>query len=310
MKRSSMDRREFIKLSAECVAFTAFGMSLPGLLPKARAGQYPDVVTASGDPGPAAKAAVEALGGMGRFVKKGQKVVLKPNMSFPNPPEAATTTHPAVTRQLVEMCREAGASSIMVLDNPLRKAELCVERSGIKKACEGLPDVQVEGLENSRFFQEVKVPEGKRLTSTMVMKAVLDADVLISAPVAKSHSATGVSLAMKGMMGLIYNRTEMHMMDLDSAIVDLCTLLRPALTVIDASRVLSDNGPGGPGKVIALKKIVASADMVAADAMAVELGTWYGKRFKARQVKHIKLAHERGLGNLDLSEQTIKEVTA
>jgi uncharacterized protein (DUF362 family) len=169
----------------------------------------------------------------------------------------------------------------------------------------------VESITQADLFREVKVPKGKALTSTMVMKQALEADVLIAAPVAKSHSASGVSLALKGMMGLIYDRKTFHMdLDLNTAVVDLCTVLVPKLTVIDATRVLSDGGPGGPGKVIPLNKIVASADMVAADAMAVELGTWYGRRFKASQVKHIKEAHERGLGNMDTAAQVVKEVTA
>jgi uncharacterized protein (DUF362 family) len=114
---------------------------------------------------------------------------------------------------------------------------------------------------------------------------------------------------MKGMMGLIYDRRSLHLdMDLNTAIVDLCTVLKPHLTVVDASRVLSSGGPGGPGKVIALETIIVSTDMVAADAMAVERGTWYGRKFKARQVKHIRMAHERGLGRMDVGLQTLKEV--
>ncbi|MCJ7593502.1 MAG: DUF362 domain-containing protein, partial [Desulfobacterales bacterium] len=268
-----------------------------------------DIVVAHGAPGPAARAALKVLGGMERFVRPGDKVVIKPNMSFPNPPDWATTTHPEVIRALTEMCIKAGAGSVLVLDNPLRNAELCVERSGLKTACGDLPQAQVEGITNRRFFEEVAVPGGKELKAAMIMKAVLESDVLIAAPVAKSHSATGVSLAMKGMMGLIYNRMEFHLnLDLDTAIVDLCTVLKPKLTVIDASRLLSEGGPGGPGKVISLNRVIASTDMVAADAMAVEQGTWYGRKFKAQQVKHIRMAHQRGLGNMEVKSQNVKEV--
>lgn len=116
---------------------------------------------------------------------------------------------------------------------------------------------------------------------------------------------------MKGMMGLIHDRIAFHIdMDLDEAVVDLCTILRPKLTVIDASRLLSEGGPGGPGKVIPLNKVIASTDMVAADAMAVEQGTWYGRKFSAKQVKHLRMAHQRGLGNMEVKSQIVKEVTA
>jgi uncharacterized protein (DUF362 family) len=247
---------------------------------------------------------------MGCFVVRGARVVIKPNMSFAKGPEEAANTHPDVVRELAVMCREAGASSVIVLDNPLQSVEMCLERSRLKEVCENVAGTGVEASTRKRDFDEVPVPHGKALKSTMIMKKVLDADVLIAAPVAKSHSATGVSISMKGMMGLIYNRREFHTsMDLNTAIVDLCTVLKADLTVVDASRILSDGGPGGPGKVITLDTVIASTDMVAADSMAVELGTWYGRRFKGRQVAHIRLAHERGLGNMEFADRPVKEVS-
>lgn len=305
-----MNRRTFIKKSAGCAAYTAAAIALPGLWKGAGAAEKgPDLVVADGGPGPATRAGVEALGGIGRFVQAGNKVVIKPNMSFPNPPEWATTTHPGVVRELAEMCLKAGASSILILDNPLRNAEISLERSGLRKACSDLPNTQVHGITNRRFFQEVKIPHAKALTTTMIMQEVLEADVLMAVPVAKSHSATGVSLSLKGMMGLVYDRRTFHLdMDLDAAVVDLCTVLKPKLTVIDCSRILSDGGPGGPGKVIPMNKIIVSTDFVAADAMAVEMGTWYGRAFKGHQVKHIQMAHARGLGNMDVASLVVKEV--
>jgi uncharacterized protein (DUF362 family) len=270
----------------------------------------PEIIVAKGNPpGAAARAAVDALGGMSRFVDRGARVVIKPNMSFAKGPEEAANTHPGVVRDLAVMCRESGASSVLVLDNPLQSVEMCLERSRLKEACENVAGTGVETANRRRDFQEVPVPLGKALKSTIIMKKVLEADVLIVASVAKSHSATGVSLSIKGMMGLIYNRLEFHTsMDLNEAIVDLCTVLKPDLTVVDASRILSDGGPGGPGKVIRLNTVIASTDMVAADAMAVERGTWYGRRFKGRQVAHIRMAHERGFGNMDFAGRLVKEV--
>jgi len=310
MDREDMNRRAFMKKSARWAAYATAAMTFPPLYAKkADTATQPDIVVTNGARGPATRAAVNALGGMARFVKAGDKVVIKPNMSFPNPPEMGSTTHPEVVRELAAMCHEAGASSVLVLDNPLRDAEVCLERSGLGNACQGLAGTRTEGLVSKRFYEHVKVPEGVSLKSTMVMKQVLDANVLISAPVAKSHSATGVSFSMKGMMGLVYDRREFHLdLDLNTAIVDLCTLLHADLTVIDASRILSSGGPGGPGKVIPLNKIIASTDMVAADAMALEQGIWYGRKFKANQVRHIKIAHDRALGNMDIASQIVKEV--
>ena len=307
-----MNRRKFIKKSAGYTAYAALGFILPGVFKgTAKAGRLPDIVVANGTPGASARAAVNALGGMGRFVKSGARVVIKPNMSFPNPPDWATTTHPEVVRELASMCLQAGAAGVVVLDNPLRNTELCLERSGIRRALDALPGSRTEGIESERFFKEIRISKGIELSSTMVMKQVLEADVLIAAPVAKSHSATGLSLSMKGMMGLIYNRSDLHLnMDLNTAVVDLCTVLKPQLTVIDVSRLLTSGGPGGPGKIITMNKIVASTDMVAADAATVQIGTWYGRKFKARQVKHIRMAHERGLGNMDIDRLIVKEINA
>jgi uncharacterized protein (DUF362 family) len=153
------------------------------------------------------------------------------------------------------------------------------------------------------------VQGAKQLTEAEVLKEVLDADVLIAVPVAKHHSSTGVSLSMKGQMGLINNRTAMHWRyDLDEAIVDLCTLLRADLAVVDATRALTTNGPGGPGEVVRPGKVVASTDMVAADAKVVTMVRWYGRSLAPSKVRHIKLAHERGFGRMDIHNLRVKEI--
>jgi uncharacterized protein (DUF362 family) len=206
------------------------------------------------------------------------------------------------------MSWEAGASKIRVLDHPYGQNELCIKN--IKKACEVFDKNIVHALTKIDFYKPVRIPKGLSLKNTYVMQDVLEADVLIAAPVAKSHSKTGVSLSMKGMMGLIWDRSVMHRdHDLDSAIVDLCTLLRPQLVVIDATRVLSDNGPEGPGKVIRMDTIVASKDMVAADAQTVKMCECYGKRFEPSQIKHIRLAHQRGLGRMDIQNLSVKKMS-
>ncbi len=147
------------------------------------------------------------------------------------------------------------------------------------------------------------------MKETAVIWEVLEADVLIAAPVAKSHSSAGVSLSMKGMMGLIWNRGIMHSRyDLHASIVDLASLLKPDLVVVDGSRVLSTNGPAGPGRVLKPDTIIASGDMVAADAQAVAMFEWYGRKLKPHNVKHIRIAHERGLGRMDIEKLHVKKI--
>jgi len=303
-----LNRRQFLKLQARCAAVTCLsvsGLSIPSML--YGGSSYPDIAVAKGTPGPAARAAVGGIGGMKRFIKPGDNVVIKPNMSFSFTREPASNTNPEVVRELVAMSREAGAARVRVLDHPLRSRELCIE--GVKKACSIFDEDIVQGIDQSRFFKESPIPEGKSFKKTEVMKDVLDADVLIAAPVAKSHSSTGVSLSMKGMMGLIWNRSIMHYRyDLSTAIVDLNTLLTPDLVVIDATRVLSTNGPAGPGEVLSINRVIASTDMVAADAQAVAMCEWYGRKIQPKQVKHILLAHERGLGRMDIENLWIKTI--
>ncbi len=269
----------------------------------------PDLAVVKGDPAGAVRAAVSLMGGMEKFVKKGSRVVIKPNMSFPVGPERASNTHPLVVQTLAAMCREAGASRVLVLDNPLAPAERCLEMSGIETACRSVDDGMVHMITTPAMFAEKEIPGARKLKKTDVMKDVLSADVLIAAPVAKSHSSAGVSLSMKGMMGLISDRRTLHRLDLSESIVDLASLLKPDLVVIDATRVLSTGGPGGPGTVLKPDTVIASTDMVAADAYAVSAFEWYGKKYRPDQIKHIRYAHQRGLGRMDIENLKVKRVT-
>jgi uncharacterized protein (DUF362 family) len=306
-------RRDFLRAGVAAGATVLAGGPGALLSPVQALGQetgvFPDVVISKGrDPEAITRAAVEALGGMKRFVKKGAKVIIKPNMSFASGPDAGSNTHPGVVRAVAKMCEEAGAAKIAVLDNVLNQPEACLEQSKIPEQCKNIGNLDVAVVKNKRMFQETKISNGVSLKSMEVIADVLSADVLIAVPVGKSHSSAGVSLSMKGMMGLIYDRNVFHVRDLHECIVDMVSVLKPHLVVIDGTRILSTGGPGGPGKVIPLNLVVASPDMVAADAQMVTLGTWYGRRFEPKQVRHITIAAERGLGRMDLGSLKIKEL--
>ncbi|HVN72025.1 MAG TPA: DUF362 domain-containing protein [Desulfomonilia bacterium] len=305
--RTALSRREFMRSQAKgalLLTAASSGLITPLML---QASPVPDIGVAVGEPAESVRAAIGILGGMKAFVKSGDKVVIKPNMSFSGSVEDATNTHPQIVRELVRMSKEAGASRIRVLDHPLRPSEKCIQ--GAKDACRIFGDDIVHALDNKEFYREVKISQGASLKETDVMRDVLEADVLIAAPVAKTHGSTGVSLSMKGMMGLIWNRSIMHWLyDLNTSIVDLCTILRPKLVIIDASRVLTTHGPGGPGKVITPRTVIASRDMVAADATTVKMFEWYGRSMEPSQVRHIKLAHARGLGRMDIRNLNTKKV--
>jgi len=147
------------------------------------------------------------------------------------------------------------------------------------------------------------------LLSVKVAKAVLQADKLINLPTAKSHSATGVSLGLKNLMGLIWERSSLHSMNLHRAIAELSLVIRPDLTIVDATRALTSGGPGGPGKTVELNTVVAGADVVAVDSYTVGLTPWYNRAYTGKSVKYIAAAAELGLGEIDPEKMTIKEIS-
>ena len=292
-----MDRRRF--LGGAALIATAAG-ALPRRLLAAPAAAPANLVLATGDPAPAVRQAIAALGGMGRFVKPGQRVLLKPNMSFPTGVEAGATTHPEVVAEVARLVAEAGAKEILVADYPLRRPEVCVSRSGILEACARIPRTQVRFFAEEKFFEEVGVPRGKVLDRVKVLKPLLEADIYLNLPTAKTHSAVGVSLGLKNQMGLIWDRDAFHTrFDLGQAIADLGSALKPQLTILDASRALVTGGPGGPGKVVWLHRMVAGVNPVEVDALGVTLTPWYDQVLRPDQVSHLRAARALGLGDLD-----------
>lgn len=297
-----LSRRGFLKGTLAAGALAAAPLS-----PLAALAATPDIALVKGDPAKAARKAVEMMGGMSAFVLPGARVVIKPNMSFAGGPDAAVNTHPAIIAELMRMCKEAGASRVLVLDNCLAEPEACMNLSGIRAAGNAVEKDSVHHLNEERFFRKADIPGAKVLPSTMVMKDVLDADVLIAAPKAKSHGATGVTLSLKGMMGLIFERESFHRIGLDQAVVDLATLLKPKvkLVVVDATSILTAGGPYGPGPIVKKDLVLASRDMVAADSQVVLLTDWYGQKVLPEQVRHIRYAAERGLGRMDVKSMNV-----
>lgn len=300
-----MRRREFLKTTALTAGTLACA---PGFV-RAADSPKPLVAVAKGAPAEAVRRVVAALGGMKRFVKEGGRVVLKPNMGFPNPPEWATTTHPEVVKAVAELCIEAGARRIIVMDHPLRDAELCRDRTGIGAALAGLKGVVIALPDDQKFFEERSIPQAKQLKVTSVAREVLKADALINIPTAKSHSATGVSLGIKNLMGLVWDRKVFHQdMELNRAVAEQLYVMKPALTIVDAIYALLTRGPGGPGQVEKLDTVVGSVDPVAADAYSVGLAKWYNREFKGGDVKHLQIANELGFGECDVAKMDVKQV--
>ena len=304
--KQNVSRREFVKTQLKVALGLMVSSSGLSILPKAYAGQAPDISVVTGNPGPATRKAVDMVGGIKRFVQPKQKVVIKPNMSFAMGQINATNTDAAVVREVAMMCHEAGAQQVKILDHTLGVAKFCIP--DISRACESVPNTIIHTISGEDAFETVKITDSWfGFNKTDIMSDVLAADVLIAVPKAKHHHMTDVSLSMKGMMGCNWDRMEMHYAGLDQAIVNLASYLKPDLVVVDATRVLSTNGPRGPGKVIPQNMVIASNDMVAADAMTVTLCEWGGGRMQPHQVSHIRLAHEEKLGRMDVENLNVKQ---
>lgn len=250
------------------------------------------------------RAALAAIGGMERFVKRGDDVIVKPNIcvdfrSF----EYAATTNPEVVAALVELCLAAGARKVRVMDNPFGgSAESAYANSGIADAVAAVGG-QMEAM-NPAKFRDTKVPEGKDINIWPVYQDIVNADVVIDVPIAKHHSLARLTLAGKNLLGVIQSRNKMHS-NLGQRTADLMSLVRPNLTVVDAVRTLMANGPGGGSldDVRLSNTIIASHDIVAADAYAATLFDLAGK-----DIAYVKAAAEMGLGTLDLDTIDIEEM--
>ena len=250
------------------------------------------------------KAAIKALGGMERFVKKGNDVIIKPNICVAyHTYEYAATTNPEVVASIVKLCLGAGARRVRVMDQPFGgTAEQAYEVSGIAKAVKAAGG-EMEVM-SAMKFREVPIPAGRDYTKWPVYSDALDADVLINVPIAKHHNLGRLTLGMKNLMGLAKDRNQFHF-NLGQRVADLTSLLHPSLTVVDAVRILTNHGPTGGNldDVKLMNTVIAGHDIVAADAYAATLFGLTGADIPA-----IRAAGEMGLGTTDLKSVKIEEI--
>ena len=302
-----MTRREFLKKSAAIgigagLFFLPKGLRDAGRL--AAAENYPDLVALKGSsPEAMFDRGIKLIGGMGRFVKSGQTVVVKPNMSWDLGPEYAVNTSPALVAAVVKHCRDAGARKVIVMDHSIEHWERSAKSSGILAAASGAGAV-LAPAEKEGYYHKMPI-KGRRLKETMIHETLLESDVLISVPVLKNHGGAGLTISMKNLMGCVWNRQIYHSAGLQSCIADFLYAKKPALNVIDAYRVVSKNGPrgGSLADVMQMGSLIISPDIVAADTAASML---MGR--KQGEVEYIRLAAEAGFGQLDLSKLNIQRV--
>jgi uncharacterized protein (DUF362 family) len=270
---------------------------------------YLAVARGGDDPEALVRAALQAIGGIGRFVPQGANVLIKPNVCTSNYSYLdAATTNPWVVGALVKMCFEAGAGRVRVFDFPFNGNNPAnYEASGIAEQVLAAGG-ELEILDWNKFVPSA-LPNARSLGSAAFYSEVIDADVLIDVPIAKHHSGARLTLGMKNLMGVIRNRNAVHSVDLQQAIADLADYIRPELTVIDAVRILTNNGPisssSSHSDVRLMNTVIASPDIVAADAYATRLFGWTDPN----QLPYVKYGVERGLGRSDLENLKIEEIS-
>jgi uncharacterized protein (DUF362 family) len=244
-----------------------------------------------GDPTQLAREAVEELGGMRRFISRGDVVLVKPNIGWDRTPEQAANTNPDVVAEIVRQCANAGAKRIIVTDVSCNDARRCFQRSGIAEAAK-LAGADVILPEPSRF-KEVDL-QGEVLHAWPVFDPFLNVDKVINIPIAKHHGLTGTTLGMKNWYGMLGGQRNQLHQKIHESLVDLADFVRPTLTIIDCYRILVRNGPtGGNLEDVLLKKtMVAGTDPVALDAYVAK-AYW---NMDVDALPYLKMAARRGLG--------------
>jgi len=265
------------------------------------AGPLDLAVVKGDDPAGNTLKAIQALGGIEQFVKTGDKVAVKPNPVTGNRPEVASTTNPDVLETVVKLCIDAGAEDVVVLSHD---SERNFERNGLLDAATR-GGGRVLAANSRDLYRPVPVIRGKLLENLEIIAEILDADVFINIPIAKHHSAAELTLGLKNLMGINWNRGYFHQMGLHQAIADLSTVVKPDLTIMDANRILLTNGPSGPGQTRDALTVIAGTDPVAVDAYTTTL---FDR--DAMEIGHIRYAYEQGVGQIDLKKLNIGEIPA
>ncbi|MBA4407382.1 tat (twin-arginine translocation) pathway signal sequence [bacterium] len=303
-----MDRRRFLKTGLLAGA----SLTVPGIYgnyfsksSRISSAVFDLVAVRNGEPDVMFDKGIEQLGGMKAFIKKNQKVLIKPNIGWDVVPERAGNTHPKLVKRIIEHCYEAGAKEVYVFDHTCDDWRRSYTSSGIEKAVKDAGGKIVSG-DSESYYQSVAIDGAKVLTSVKVHELVLDSDVFINVPILKSHSSTKLTISMKNMMGVVWDRGYWHRNNLHQCIADYGLFnKKPTLNIVDAYYVMKQNGPRGVSlnDVALMKSQIISTDIVAADAASAKL---FG--VEPDSISYISLADSMKIGRKDLSTLNIKRI--
>jgi uncharacterized protein (DUF362 family) len=303
-----MDRRSFLKNLAGGAAIAGLNLSL-GALGSAHAqeAQFPDLVAVRGNDLVAMfDKALEALGGLGRYVKSGQTVLVKPNMGWAVPPESAANTNPALLSHIIKNALNLGAKKVYVFDNTCDNWKSAYRDSGLEAAATDA-GATVAPANESGYFQELEVQGADVLKGYALHELYLEADSIINVPVLKHHGGAKMTCCMKNLMGAIWARGPLHRNGIDETLPELLMYKKPTLNVVDGMRVMLSGGPRGHGnsKYLAGNMLIASEDAVAADAASAAIMATSG----ISTPQYIANASQKGLGISSLGSLNIQRLT-
>lgn len=306
---TEMNRRKFIQksilasLAAGTIpAFANYSNFLNDPINPASATDL--VAIKGGEPDVMFDKAIEAMGGMKKFVKKNQTVVIKPNIGWDVVPERAGNTNPMLVNRIIKNCFDAGAKDVFVFDNTCDNWTKCYSNSGIEKAAKDAGAKVVSGAKES-YYQKVTIKGGKNLQNAKVHELILNSDVFINVPILKHHSSSKLTIGLKNLMGIVWDRGYWHQNDLHQCIADFGLYRKPDLNIVDAYFVLKQNGPRGVSKndVLTMKSQIISTDIVAADSAAAKL---FG--IEPDEIPYLVYADKMKIGSMDLSKLSINRI--
>lgn len=303
-----LTRKDFLKVGLSALGG---GLLTPLMRGSLRAkepppSKFPDLVAVQGgNPVQMFDVGIKALGGMDRFVKKGQRVLVKPNIGWNKTPSEAANTNPELVGRIVTAAREAGAKKVLCFDHPVNEEGDCYLRSGIAAAVKANGG-EMRSAANQASYRRVLIPGATTLKEALVHELYLDCDVIINVPVLKVHGGGRMTAALKNLMGVVWDRRYWHRMDLQRCIAEFPLMRKPDLNVIDAHMVMMEHGPIGLStEDLVLKKMqFLSTDMVLADTAGAKI-----LGLPPESVPYLKMAADLGIGRMDLERAAIKRLS-
>ena len=304
-----MKRRDFLKTSTGATLAAGAALSMGGYeklwSTSSATAKYDMVAVMGGNPDAMFDLGIQEFGGMGNFVQKGQKVLIKPNIGWDVIPELAGNTNPLLIKRIIEHCLKAGAKEVYVFDHSIDNWVNTYRNSGIERVAKAAGAKVVPG-NSENYYQEINIPGGVRLKSAKVHQLLLETDVFINVPILKDHNSTRMTCCLKNTMGLVWDRGFWHKNDLHQCIADYALYeKKPALNVIDCYNVMVKNGPQGVSRedIVQMKSQILTTDWVAGDAAAAKM-----LGIDPEMIDYIPKAYKMGLGNMKLETMNIRRI--